>query len=174
MKYLFSEMQTILPLSYKPILFFLAAVLGLSACQTLQPGRTVSVPTETGLRDKVVAVAMQYEGSPYRYGGSSRTGFDCSGLMHVSFGEIGIQLPRTSSDQYRIGSPKAISQVQKGDLLFYSHSGKINHVALVTRVTRNAIWVIHSTTSRGVLHEDVLASSYWPRRFKGARDVISR
>jgi len=124
-------------------------------------------------RNLVSAEAHKYLGSPYKYGGHSRKGLDCSGLVHIVFLEAGIQLPRTSAQQFKSGRSIPFGKSQKGDLLFFTQKGKVNHVGIVTKATRGSIWVIHSTTSKGVIAEDVLASTYWRSKIKGSRDVIN-
>lgn len=81
----------------------------------------------------VIAVAMKYLGVPYVWGGASPKGFDCSGLMQYSFGQIGVSLPRVATDQQRAGTAVPVSKAQAGDLVFYggnAESGGAYHVML--------------------------------------------
>ena len=72
------------------------------------------------------------------------------------------------------GAKIQLSNAQKGDLVFFALRGKPDHVAIVTQdASDGSLWVVHSTTSRGVLHEDIMASSYWSSRIKVARDIIN-
>lgn len=85
----------------------------------------------SSLRKELVQYAMQFEGNPYRYGGTSLTkGIDCSGFTQAIFKKKGIDLPRTSKQQARNGRVIPFNKLQPGDLLFYRKNGVINHVAL--------------------------------------------
>jgi cell wall-associated NlpC family hydrolase len=71
----------------------------------------------------VIAIAMQYLGVPYVWGGMSPSGFDCSGLIAYSYAQIGISLPHHAASQYGYGVPVAYSDLQPADLVFFSGLG---------------------------------------------------
>lgn len=124
--------------------------------------------------DDIIATAMTYTGVQYRYGGSSRKGIDCSGLLYVSFLEHGIQFPRVSYKMANEGKRIGVPQVRKGDLLFFktSKSGKrINHVGLVVDVEDDDIKFIHSTSSRGVIVSS-LREGFWNYSFVKATRIL--
>jgi cell wall-associated NlpC family hydrolase len=79
-----------------------------------------------------VQVALSQIGIPYHYGGCSRSvGFDCSCLVQYAFGKAGIKLPRTADEQYGVGEPVKLQQLQRGDLVFWANSsGFVEHVAI--------------------------------------------
>ncbi|MEM7483591.1 MAG: C40 family peptidase [Bacteroidota bacterium] len=117
--------------------------------------------------DNIVATAMTFSGTRYKYGGTTKKGMDCSGLLYVSLKENDIIFPRASYLMAEEGKRIKIPQVQKGDLLFFrtGKSGKrINHVGLVVDVKGDDIKFIHSTTSRGVIVSS-LREGYWNYAF---------
>ena len=86
-------------------------------------GSTVAPPSIHG---GVVGIAMRYLGVPYGWGGSTPSGFDCSGLVMYEFAQIGVSLPHSSYAQYGMGAPVSMSQLQPGDIVFFagaSHEG---------------------------------------------------
>jgi len=74
--------------------------------------------------------AMTMIGRPYRYGGSTPQGFDCSGLVQYSYSAAGLKVPRTSRDQYGSATPISLTDAEPGDLLFFRYDRKISHVAI--------------------------------------------
>ena len=123
-------------------------------------------------RASLVKTARKYLGVPYRYGGDNGRGFDCSGLVHKVFLDQKITLPRSARAQSSHGQKVGTHLAKPADLAFFSVRGKVDHVALVTSASHGELWVIHSTTSRGVVHEEVLGSSYWSKRLREVRDVL--
>jgi peptidoglycan DL-endopeptidase CwlO len=78
----------------------------------------------------VVALASRYLGVPYRYGGSSPRGFDCSGLTQYVYGLLGVRLPRTAAQQYGATRHLQRSQARPGDLVFFFSGGVVTHVGI--------------------------------------------
>lgn len=101
-----------------------------------------SGPTEEELRAQIVEFALQFEGNPYVYGGTSLTnGADCSGFVMSVFAQFGYSLPRVAADQYYQSVQKSVADLEPGDLVFYG-SG-ISHVALYIGDGQ----IIHASTS---------------------------
>jgi cell wall-associated NlpC family hydrolase len=125
--------------------------------------------------DKVIDAARSYTGTPYKYGGTSRSGMDCSGLLCNSFRAIDVSLPRSSADQSNLGQEVKMSDLQPGDLVFFATSNKkrkITHVGLVTeRIGKDNIKFIHASSSLGVVETNIFAD-YYQKRFRVARRVI--
>ena len=100
------------------------------AVPTVASSPVAAAPTVTGApspaspdASHVISLAASLEGTPYVWGGSSTSGFDCSGLVQYVYGQSGVTLPRTSQEQATVGSPVAsLSQAQPGDLLFFAGS----------------------------------------------------
>lgn len=122
----------------------------------------------------ITSFAKDFEGTRYKYGGTSREGMDCSGLVYTSFLQEDIPLPRTSRDMSLQGERLSLVEVNIGDLLFFEtdkNKKVINHVGLVVEIQPGHIFFIHSTTSRGVIISS-LAEDYWLEHFIMARRVI--
>ncbi|WAC01432.1 C40 family peptidase [Lacinutrix neustonica] len=122
----------------------------------------------------IIHNAENYEGTQYKYGGTTKKGMDCSGLIRTIFKEENIALPRASSAMAQTGEWIAIEEVKAGDLLFFrtrSNTSRVNHVGLVTCTENDAIEFIHSTTSQGVITSK-LSEKYWYFAFVQARRVL--
>jgi cell wall-associated NlpC family hydrolase len=116
----------------------------------------------------VVATALEFQGIPYRNGGSDPSGFDCSGFVQYVFARHGTLLPREVSDQYRVGRKVDLDDVKAGDLLFFETITRgASHVGMALGDGR----FVHAPSSRGVVRVEPYTASYWARRFVGARRV---
>ena len=82
-------------------------------------------PAPPPTHSSVVAIAERYLGVPYRWGGASPSGFDCSGLVMYVFGQVGVSLPHSSYAQYGMGTPVSRDQLQPGDLVFFDGLGHV-------------------------------------------------
>ncbi len=129
---------------------------------------------ENSVAIRIIGNAMQYDGVRYKYGGTTRSGMDCSGLVFTAFKSEQISLPRISRDMAKEGNAIQLNQVQKGDLLFFKTGKKrraVNHVGLVVDVKGKQIEFIHSTTSKGVITSK-LDETYWQKAFVEARRIL--
>jgi len=124
--------------------------------------------------DALLKTARSYYGVPYRTGGISHSGMDCSGFTQTSFKSIGVNLPRVSRDQALVGQAISKSQLQAGDLVFFATGtpGRINHVGIVTDARNaDAIRFIHASSSRGIM-ETSMGINYWIRAYVKSRRVV--
>ena len=118
--------------------------------------------------------AGKYIGSNYRYGSCDPSkGFDCSGLVYHVAKSQEIELPRSSSSMAGLGNHIPWKKAEPGDLIFFGDSNRINHVGIVEKNKGNEMWIIHSSSSNGVLREDILESDYWMRRVLFAIDITT-
>ncbi len=129
---------------------------------------------KTTQADHIINSALEFSGTRYKFGGTTRKGMDCSGLLYVAFGKNDIQLPRTSYHMAEEGRRVKIKNVVKGDLLFFKTSRRakrINHVGMVVAVEKDEIKFIHSSSSRGVIVSS-LREGYWHKAFVKATRVL--
>jgi lipoprotein Spr/probable lipoprotein NlpC len=156
-------------------LITLAMAFGLVGCASNQPFQSAS---ETDWRPPVTAdygssamahslweVFERYEGTPYRYGGTSASGFDCSGFIATAFDEaLGRQLPRTTTQMLASGKAIQPDQLQAGDLVFFRIKGKDQHAGIYM----GGDSFIHSSSSSGVTRSS-LNGYYWKGRLSQVR-----
>ena len=122
--------------------------------------------------DSIIAYAKTFLGVPYHYGGSSPSGFDCSGFINYIFKNFGIRLSRSSSALAEFGETILFSDIQLGDLMFFKgsniNSSTVGHVALVVEVAPNTLKFIHSANG-GVRIENFVTSKYYIQRYIKAK-----
>lgn len=120
----------------------------------------------------VVTIAKKYLGVPYKYGGTTTNGFDCSGYLIYVFNQLGISLPRTADEQYKKAGVSVEKQdLQAGDLVFFSGTTSAKGI------THSGIYIgdnnfISATTSKGVAIVS-LDNTYWKPKYTGAKRVIN-
>lgn len=126
-------------------------------------------------REKVIATARTFTGTPYKWGGTTRVGMDCSGLTCNAYRSIEQELPRTADAQATVGKKVKRKKLAPGDLVFFATGKKkreITHVGIITVVNgNNDVKFIHSSTSLGVV-ETNLYSDYYIKRYRKARRII--
>lgn len=118
--------------------------------------------------------AEKYIGTPYKFGGNTSSGFDCSGFTVKVFEENDLKLPRRSSDQAEAGSKIDIKDVKPGDLLFFATAGgsRVSHVGIVHDIGNDGeVKFIHASTSKGVIISS-LNETYWNKAYLHAQRVL--
>lgn len=145
------------------IVLMMVVLALLSGCA----GPQLKTEEQTGLsyeRTMILTEAKKTLGVPYRYGGNSLSGLDCSGLVQRSYSKAGIKVPRTSSEQFSALPP--IKKARPGDLLFFDTSGggKASHVGIYLGNDQ----MIHAPGSGREVTTTQLSLDYWQKRFLGA------
>ena len=114
--------------------------------------------------------ALALRGRPYRNGGTSPNGFDCSGFTQYVFGRHGLSLPREVRDQWSAGTAVEGSEIAPGDLLFFT---TVERGASHVGISLGGDEFVHAPSSTGVVRVERVSSSYWARRFVGARRITT-
>lgn len=116
----------------------------------------------------LVETALEYAGAPYRNGGADPSGFDCSGFVTYVFGQHGVQMPRQVRDQFLVGARVDRARLRPGDLVFFTTVAPgASHVGIAISSDE----FVHAPSTRGVVRVERIDTSYWSRRFVGARRV---
>lgn len=124
------------------------------------------------IKDQILNVAAENLGAPYRGGGSTPAGFDCSGFVNYTLSQFDIELPRSSAEMSHVGKRILKSEAKAGDLIFFNTSGGgVSHVGIVTENSEGVIKFIHSSTSSGVIYSST-AEGYYSRTFVGVNRIL--
>jgi cell wall-associated NlpC family hydrolase len=157
----------------KPVTVAVSRSGSSSAGKTSQSsaGTTSQSPAGSATGQKVVQKAAQYLGTPYKYGGSSPSGFDCSGFTQYIYGQFQISLARTAAGQYGYGISVNKADLLPGDLVFFHYMGGsgINHVGIYSG---NGSFIHSSSGSAGSVTYSSLSSQYYAANYVGAKRVI--
>lgn len=137
--------------------------------ETPNTGSEAPVPSTKG--QLVVETAKKYLGIPYVYGGTSTSGFDCSGLVQYVFKELGVSINRVAADQTAHGIPVTKAELMPGDVVFFHNTAKystINHVGIYVGEGN----FIHAPQTGDVVKITTLDSGYYARTFVAARRIL--
>lgn len=117
------------------------------------------------IKQQILNVAAESLGSPYRGGGTTPSGFDCSGFVKYTMDQFDIALPRNSAEMAKTGKRILKKDAKPGDLIFFNTNGSnISHVGIVTENSDGVIKFIHSSTTRGVVYSST-SDGYYARTF---------
>lgn len=150
----------------------LFALLLLSACGTapVHTAAPQAAYNDEAQMSNLAIYAMSLHDTPYQYGGASRSnGFDCSGFVQFVFqNSLGLNLPRTSAEMGRIGTPLDTAQLRPGDLVFFNTTRSANsHVGIFIGENR----FVHSPKTGKAIMITSLNEKYWRARYNGARRI---
>lgn len=146
-----------------------AVVLLESFVASVSNGSELEARTRRADGRGIVQTAQKYLGTPYRFGGNSPAGFDCSGFTSYVYKKAGYRLPRATKAQY--GKLNPIRAPKVGDLVFFRTSGKrISHVGIYVGEYR----FIHAPSSGKTVSYADIRNSYWKPRYAGSRTVFRR
>lgn len=151
---------------YPALLMVVALVL--TGCQSPAPKQNQSTSRlgdPAAVRAALLAQYQEWRGVPYRAGGQSRRGVDCSGFVQLTFRErFGMELPRDTTGQSRIGDRLASNGLQPGDLVFFRTGKRSKHVGIFIQDGQ----FLHASTSQGVIISD-MENGYWQRTYWQSR-----
>ncbi|HSA90953.1 MAG TPA: C40 family peptidase [Burkholderiales bacterium] len=147
----------------------LVLVVLLGACSSAPyraPAGAGSTRPSAELSDQAARHALDMVGKPYRYGGASPTGFDCSGLIMYSYRKAGLSLPHNTDRQRAMARPVRVAELRPGDLLFFNQEGKkYGHAGIYIGGSK----FVHAPSSGKSVRSDRLDSPYWRRHLSEAR-----
>ena len=117
---------------------------------------------------QVAEVALDMVGAPYRWGGETPDGFDCSGLVYYAFGRAGMDVPRTSVEQHKSARLIALSEAQPGDLVFFREAWTVSHVGIYVGEGR----FVHAPNHGRPVQVSSMEEDYYRARFAGAGRLL--
>ena len=141
--------------------WLIAGVMGLMACS--------STPARHPVASQAADFAVEMVGRPYRYGGFTPAGFDCSGLVHYSFARSGLRVPRDTPALRRVGADLGLDELARGDLVFFDQEGKkSSHVGIYLGDGR----FVHAPSTGGQVRIDSIDAPYWRKHLNEARRMM--
>ena len=130
----------------------------------------LSTPAEEVKNTKMFEFIDDWYGTPYRLGGATKKGVDCSAFSQFLFISVyGLTIPRTAREQYDLTSRISRTQLNEGDLIFFNTRGGISHVGVYLQNNK----FVHASTSGGVMISDIF-DEYWAKKFVGVGRLKDR
>jgi len=130
----------------------------------------LSTPAEEVKNTKMFEFIDDWYGTPYRLGGTTKKGVDCSAFSQFLFSSVyGLSIPRTAREQYNLTSRISRTQLNEGDLIFFNTRGGISHVGVYLQNNK----FVHASTSGGVMISDIF-DEYWAKKFVGVGRLKDR
>lgn len=146
----------------------LIALVALAGCASTPPAATGSSISSAGAADRAASHAAKMVGKPYRYGGSSPSGFDCSGLVLYSYKQAGVSVPHGTDQLRKKARLIKAAELRRGDLVFFDQEGKKNsHVGIYMGDGT----FVHAPSSGKSVRSDRLDSPYWKKHLSERRRI---
>ncbi|SHF91574.1 C40 family peptidase [Flavobacterium defluvii] len=159
----------------KKIFVFLILSIGLVSCKSTSTAvsKSESKKENRSIVKNLIETATDNIGVKYKAGGTTKSGFDCSGLVYTTFESENIKLPRSSYEQAKIGKVIPLNDAKKGDLIFFktNKSKQINHVGLIVEANSDEIKFVHSSTSKGVIISST-KEAYYKNSFEQVNRIL--
>ncbi|PSW05186.1 NlpC/P60 family protein [Photobacterium lipolyticum] len=164
--------------------FLLSIIVGCSSTDSIQPPDSASQPADNAIyqdkKDRPLRSAEAYDpsgtfdyvydawkGTPYRLGGTSKRGIDCSAFVQVGYFSVyDKMLPRTTSELVKLGQSVSVTNAKEGDLVFFKTGYRLRHVGIYLGNSE----FLHASTSQGVIISR-LDNPYWRRAFWQVRRI---
>lgn len=149
--------------------------MSLVSCKSSSNSTASKSSAEMSLRSQLIKEAEKHKGTKYKYAGKDPKGFDCSGFTYYVCSKHSIKLSSSSGSQSKQGEEIPISKAQRGDLLFFGRhgrNGKIQHVGMVYKNNSEGLFMIHSSSKRGIVIDNVTTSKYWKPKLLFARRIL--
>ncbi|WP_289664616.1 C40 family peptidase [Flavobacterium panacagri] len=160
----------------KRVLIFLLLVVAFTSCKSTSNAvsKTETKKENRNLVNNLIEKATDNIGVRYKAGGTTKSGYDCSGLVYTTFQSENITLPRASYEQAKIGKVIPLNDARKGDLIFFktNKSRQINHVGLITEVNSDEVKFVHSSTSKGVIISST-KEPYYKNSFEQVNRILN-
>ena len=148
--------------------FLMACASAPRAADQDAAGVSDNVRADKATAQRAADYAQNMIGKPYRYGGNSPTGFDCSGLVQYSYSRAGLPIPRTTKSQRESSAAVGSQSLRAGDLIFFDQEGrKSSHVGIYIGDGR----FVHAPSSGKQVRVDTLDTKYWKKHYVGARRI---
>jgi cell wall-associated NlpC family hydrolase len=141
--------------------------------EVVEPETPVESAPSGSVRDGIVVEAEKHIGVPYKYGGVSPKGFDCSGFTQYVFSKNGVGIPRTAGSQATAYEKIKLKDAKTGDLVFFGRNkNEISHVGIVYSNGPEGLKMIHASSSRGIMISNVDKDPYWNPKLQYAVKVV--
>ena len=130
----------------------------------------LSTPAEEVKNTKMFEFIDDWYGTPYRLGGTTKKGVDCSAFSQFLFASVyALSIPRTAREQYSLTNRISRTELKEGDLIFFNTRGGVSHVGVYLQNNK----FVHASTSGGVMISDIF-DEYWARKFVGVGRLKDR
>ena len=150
------------------LLVLLASCASAPTSPASSPSAGSTRPSDLSAADRAADQAAKLVGKPYKYGGASPSGFDCSGLVYYSFKQAGVALPHNTTRQRASSRLVKVADLRRGDLLFFDQEGKKHgHVGIYLGEGR----FVHAPSSGKTVRSDALSNPYWKKHLTEARRI---